>query len=72
MRKIEVEGEVVAKSYPHAKRMVRQSLKRLYKNYKVLFVSVEQRDGLRLHSSPVCCYTYFALLKPQERGREVT
>lgn len=64
---LEIEGEIVAKSYAQAKKMARLSLARTHPGYKIVFLCAEQRDGLRLHSSPVCCYSYFAMLKPKEK-----
>ena len=63
----EAEGEVVAKSYAQAKKLAVVNLRRNYPTHRVVFVSVEQRDGLRLHSSPSCCYKYYAMLKSKEK-----
>lgn len=64
---LEVEGEVLAKSYPQAKRAAKEELTRDYPNHVIAVLSVEQRDGLRLHSSPLCRFDYVAFLKERKK-----
>lgn len=66
MKPLEVDGEVLAKSYAQAKRAAKDELARLYPGHIIAVLSVDQKDGLRLHSSPVTLFTYYALLKVKE------